>query len=704
MDERVDARTLREIYLRPFARAVRDADPWTVMASYPRVNGVHADCSVPLLQHILRDEWGFQGLVMCDWGGLNDTVQSLVAGTDLEMPGPPIRYGAALQAEVEKDASLLKPLDASVRRILGVLDRAGLVGKAEDEVNDESEKDSDLPAFRQTARDAAVGGIVLLKNTNNIILPLDATTIRRLAIIGPNAKTPTTGGSGSASVNPYYITSPLESLTARFKESNPDVEVVYAQGIRCATQPALPGSMLRTPNGKQQGVQVDFYAGWAFEGPVVGTTFWASSAMFMMSDGDTPAVLRGQPHCYRVTGVLTPTTSGVYDISLSNTGRTKLFLDDNLLIDNTHWTEAGGTFMNCGSVNKIAIAELEADRQYTVRIDNIVAPPPLPAHDNTLFHTLSGLRVGFERRIDEEALFAEAVDAARSADAVVVVVGHNNETEKEGVDRLSLSLPGRTDELVTAVCAAGPADRTVVVSQSACAIAMPWANAVPAIVQAWYQGQENGNALADVLLGAANPSGKLPITFPQRLEDHGSHPFFPGDATTDICNYGEGVLVGYRWFNKEDTTPLWPFGFGLSYTTFVVSDVAVTDPLRRCSTTSITANVTNTGSRAGAEVVQVYVSPSATIAAQGKLAAPRSLAGFAKVKVAPGATETVTIEMDEDAVAWFDVDATPAIAAENSASSNWSQVGAWRVDPGRYTCYVGTSSRDFFAEVELVVE
>lgn len=692
MDQQIDERTLREIYLKPFQMALA-AQPWTAMAAYPKINGHHADCSTFLLQDILRKEWCFDELVMSDWGGTNDTVQSIVAGTDLEMPGPPIRYGKALTEAVKAGKVSEKDhLDRSVRRLLRLLDRAGLLDPEREEELAGQEVDSDLPEFRQTARQAASSGIVLLKN--NRILPLVPHKINKLAIIGPNAKTPTTGGTGSAAVNPYYITNPFDSISRAAKDLNPTLDISFAQGILTNLQPRLPGDMLKTPDGTKKGVRVDFYAGHEFQGPVIGTSYWQNSVVFMMSDGDTPDSLRGKPHCYQATGVLTPHATGTYDFSLSNTGKARLYIDDQLLIDNYEWKTPGGTFMNCGSTNRLASLDLAAGSSYAFRVDNLVTIPPIPAHDNTLFHTLSGVRVGVELRIDEQALFDEAVAVAKQAETVVLVVGHNNDTEKEGVDRTSLSLPRRTDELVEAICRANA--NTVVVTQSASAIAMPWASSPPAIVHAWYQGQENGNALADVLLGHVSPSGKLPVTFPTRLEDHGSHRWFPGDAERDYAEYGEGVLVGYKWFDAKDIQPLWPFGFGLSYTAFQITDAKVKGAIKLdgSATAIISVTVTNTGAYDGAEVVQVYATPSPVIAEKGRDAPPRSLVGFSKVSIRSGRSKVVSISLDASAVSWFDVEGSGGPASG----------GRWRADKGTYKCFLGTSSRDIIAEVEVVVE
>lgn len=694
MDQQIDERTLREIYLKPFEMAL-EAQPWTAMTSYPKINGEHADCSTFLVDDILRKEWGFDNLVMCDWGGLNDTVKSMVAGTDLEMPGPPIRYGESLVKAVQDGhVSEKDQLDASVRRLLKLLDRAGLLENDKSQTKKNNEQSSDLPEFRALTRKAASESIVLLKNTNNV-LPLQPQKIKKLAILGPNAQRPTTGGTGSAAVNPYYITNPYESIYAAAKEVNPDIEVVFSKGIFTNLQPPPLGDLVKTLDGSATGVDVAFYAGHEFEGPVIGSSRWNNTVIFMMSDGDTPDVLRGKPHCYRLSGVMTPTATGVYDLSLSNTGKSKLYIDDKLIIDNSEWTQTGGTFMNCGSVNRFAEMSLEQNRQYSFRVDNIVVRPPIPAHDNTLFYTLSGLRVGMQIRTDEQALFNEAVSMAQDADAVVLVVGHNNDTEKEGIDRTSLTLPRRTNEFVDAICKVN--HNTAVVTQSASAISMPWVDTAPAIVHAWYQGQENGNALADILLGHVNPSGKLPITFPKQLEDHGSNPWFPGDVENDCAEYGEGVLVGYRWFDAKNIEPLWPFGYGLSYTSFEISDISVHgiiglgDDLQQAI---VSLTITNTGAVDGAEVVQLYMSPSPVIAEKGREAVEHSLVAVSKVLVPAASSKKVTMNVGKSSIAWFDVE------GKGGPSSG----GKWRADQGTYTCYVGTSSRNFVQEARILVE
>ncbi|KAE9578449.1 Beta-glucosidase B [Colletotrichum fructicola] len=683
MDEQIDERTLREIYLKPFDMALK-ADPWTAMTAYPKINGEHADTSRFLVYDILRQEWGYDGLVMSDWGGLNSTIDSIRATTDLEMPGPPLRYGKALLRAVESGAvSEEEHINPSVERLLRLLARAQLLDSPQQngtngihEGIEGNEAESDTPESRQTAREAASQGIVLLKNTG--ILPLKPSKLRSLAIIGPNAKTPTTGGTGSAIVNPYYITTPFDSLSHAAKSANPDIQITHHCGIFTHLQPPLIGDCLTNPTTGSPGLRVDFFSGNTFSGDIISSSDWHNSLVYFMSDGDVPPSLRGTTYSYKATGLLRPSATGTYDFSLSN----------------TDWTQISGNFMNCGSVEVFASRELDAGKTYRLRVDNLVVPPPTRPHDNTLFHKISGVRVGMLFRHDEEQMFRDAVAAAEGVDAVVLVVGHNNDTEREGSDRTSLSLPRRTDELVAAVVAVNP--NVVVVTQSACAVAMLWVDGPAAIVHAWYQGQECGNAIADVIFGKVNPSGKLPLTFPKRIEDHGSHKWFPGDAENDYAEYGEGVLVGYRWLDEQGTEPLWPFGYGLSYTKFQIIDVAVKGTISAAGdrSASIVATVTNVGDISGSEVLQVYVSSSPAIKGLGRPSAPRSLAGFQKVALRPGESKSLAIHLDAKAVAWFDV------VGKGGPGSG----GKWRVDRGTYKCYVGVSSRDNVAEVEVTVE
>ncbi|KAJ6023765.1 hypothetical protein N7540_004562 [Penicillium herquei] len=649
VDQTIDERTLREVYMKPFSM-VLDTAPWTAMVSYPKVNGIHADMSPFVLQKLVREELQFDRLVMSDWGGCNSTAESLIVGTDLEMPGPPIRRGELLLSAIrDEQVDETKHLNNSVRRVLQLLERAALLPSLEQKAPEQS---SDNEAFHKTVREAAESGLVLLKNEN--ILPLQPSALTRVAILGPNARKPIVGGSGSAA------------------------------GILFTLRPPLFDDSLLVPDQSKQGAQVEVFAGHDFQGPAVATTFWVNSLMYMMSDGDVPSSLKGKPYCYRVTGIVNPKVSGQYTLSIANTGKAKLFIDGKLLIDNSEWTTITGGFLGCSSEDKTASLCLEVGRSYSLQVDNAVTLPLMESCDNALFPSVLGLRFGLSLNEDEDAMLDRAVQSARESDVAILIVGHNKDSEGEGGDRADMELPGRTNELVFSVYAANP--NTIVVVQAGSAITMPWAEKAGAIVLGWYQGQENGHALANALLGHCNFSGKTPITFPKKLADHGSSQWFPAEAAQDRAVFGEGVLMGYRSFDEHKIEPLWPFGFGLSYTTFELSNIHVTGILSASSRSDVTVHTTvsNTGRVDGHEVIQVYASPSDCIRQNGLQSFPKTLVGFNKVWVPVGESSNVRIVVRNEEFRWYD-----------------AKAGSWRLDTGAYTFFVGTSVTDIQSELKF---
>jgi beta-glucosidase-like glycosyl hydrolase len=682
VNQTIDERTLREVYMKPFFMAL-EALPWTAMVSYPLVNGVHADMSSLVLPKLLRDELQFDRLVMSDWGGCNDTVQSLIAGTDLEMPGPPVRRGQRLLAAIHEGlVDEAQHLNPSVRRVLQLLEKANLL-PSQPTVRS-SEEASNAAEFPNIVREAAECGLVLLKNDG--LLPLQPSSLKKVAIIGPNARKPTAGGAGSVAVNPFYITTPEESLKHALQKANPAIEISYEQGVPFTLRPGLLGDAVAIPDGSKLGVQVDFFAGHEFQGPVVATTFWANSLTYMMSDGDVPQSLKGKPYCYRVSGVVTPKFCGQYVFSIANTGKAKLFLDNKLIIDNTDWTTTTGGFLGCSSEDRTCSVELSSTRSYVLRVDNVVTLPLMESFDNTLFPRISGLRIGLSLQVDETEMLDRAVKSAQESDVAILVVGHNKDSEGEGGDRPNMDLPGQTNELVSSVCAANP--NTVVVVQAASATAMPWADQAHAIVLGWYQGQENGPALANALLGTCNFSGKTPITFPKSLSDHGSSDWFPAEAARDHAVFGEQVLMGYRSFEERNIEPLWPFGFGLSYTSFTLSNIHLSGTLTTFPGSHVTIHVTvnNTGQCDGHEVVQVYVSPSVCIRERGLVSYPKTLAGFTKVWVPAMESRDSSIVIKSDEFRWYD-----------------EEIPSWRIDTGDYRCFVGTCVKDIKCELAVKI-
>ncbi|KAJ5598582.1 glycosyl hydrolase [Penicillium hordei] len=397
----------------------------------------------------------------------------------------------------------------------------------------------------------------------------------------------------------------------------------------------------------------------------------------MMSDGDIPPSLKGKQYSYRATGVIKPRVSGTYTLSVATTGKTKVFFEGKLLIDNTEWTEVATSngFLGCSSPDKTAVIELKATCPYKLSVENLVTLPPNQHLDNTLFPYVSGLRLGLALHENEQEMFDRSVEAACRSGVAVVVVGHNKDSEGEGGDRASLNLPGRTNDLMSAICAANP--NTAFVVQSSSAVSMPWVEQARAIVLGWYQGQENGNTLADVLLGKCNFSGKTPITFLRQLSDHGSSKWHPAEAAQDRSVIGEKVLIGYRSFEEREVAPLWPFGFGLSYTSFSLSGIRLDGQMTTSVDSMIVINacLSNDGEHDGHEAVQVYISPSTQIRAKGLESYPKTLAGFIKSWVPAGEMRDVQITVRSEELRWYD-----------------EEVGSWMLDRGTYSCFVGTSA------------
>ncbi len=503
----VDERTLREIYLAQFEKIVKEADPWTVMCSYNRINGVYASQNAHLLRNILKEEWGYQGVVISDWGANHTTVESVLGGLDIEMPGPARYYGDFLVHAVNTWQIDEAVIDESVRRIIRLILKAGLPGEAAHQgegLSKRPEQDTpevNTPEHQALARELAEEAITLLKNDRNV-LPFDARKLRRLAVIGPNAAEMQVGGGGSSAVTPPYQVNPLDALRQKLDGK---VEIAYEQG--CGYQ----------------------------AGP-------------------------------------------------------------------------------------------EAER------------------------------------------IQKAAGLAGSADAVVVFAGMPKYFESEGSDRPHMALPGPQAELIRAVAAANP--KTVVVINAGAPVEMPWIDDVAAVLLAYYPGLEGGNAITRILLGEVAPSGKLPVTFPKRLEDTPAFINYPGGMEV---HYGEGIFVGYRYYDAKDIEPLFPFGHGLSYTTFDYRDLQAPSEVEIGKPVRVSLQVKNTGNCAAKEIVQLYVGDR-----QASLARPvKELKGFRKLMLQPGEAQTIEFSLDSRAFAFYD-----------------PHRKEWIVEPGEFEILVGSSSRD----------
>ncbi len=627
----VSERALREIYLPAFEAGVKDGGVWTVMSSYNLVNGQHSSANPYLLTDVLKRGWGFNGMVMSDWGGVHETARVINAGNDLEMPGGSFLAPAKVQDALARGLTTQAQIDQNVRRIVRTILRSSMMNSPKTPnpalVNS--------AASREVALQAAQEGIVLLKNERQT-LPLNASKIRSIALIGPAAREMQIGAAGSPGVDPLRSVGPLEGLQSRVGAG---VQIRVATGDASGT--AFPSSTLMAPGTSNAGFSAEYFTNKNLDGtPTVRRT----DAQINFTRG--PEGVGPDNWSARWTTVLTPRTSGTTTFFFRADDGCRLFLDDKQIID--HWQDSGAN-------TQTASVQLQAGRKYQLRAEYYQGGGGAVAQ---LTWAEPGARP-----------YADVIDLARSSDVAIVCVTTRG-TEGEGQDRPSMALPDNQDELIRQVVAANP--KTIVVLNNGTPVSMPWLASVPALVEAWFPGQEGGRALAAVFFGDVNPSGHLPTTLGARREDYPDYPNFPGDGRN--VRYAEGIYVGYRGFDKRQIQPLFPFGYGLSYTTFRLSNLQLSSPTL-VSGGRVTANVrvTNTGQRAGAQVVQLYVCDP-----NPKIDKPvRELKGFAKVFLQAGQSQNVSLQLSPRDFAWCDVRAK-----------------GWRANAGTYQIEIGDSSRN----------
>jgi len=637
----VSERALREIYLPAFESGVQEGHAWSVMASYNRVGGYYATANQYLLTDVLRKDWGWDGLVMSDWGAVHETAGVVSAGNDLEMPGGAYLTHDKVARALKSGRITQAEIDDSVRRILRTVIRVGLLDGPR--TPDHSVVNS--PQHQRLAYEAACSGMVLLKNAGGI-LPLDAAKIKSIAVIGPAAMAMQLGSAGSPSVTPFYTIQPLDGIKTRVGSA---VTVNYAAGQESGV--TVPASALASV-GARSGLRGEYFANRNLD----GQPSLVRSDSQLQFDWSKIAPALSVPRTnfsVRWTGMLTAPTTGRYMLSLTGDDGYRLFLDGKQLID--HWFE-GGT-----STQTVEVP-LAAGHAYPLRIE--------------YFQAGGDASLRFSWMLPGASSFADATEAAQKSDVAVVFVTTSG-TEGEGGDRPSLALPGSQDRLIQAVAAANP--KTIVVLNNGTPVLMPWLRQVPGLVEAWFPGQEGGHAIASLLFGDINPSGKLPTTLAARREDYPDYGHFPG--TDGQVTYAEGIYVGYRHFDKQKIAPLFPFGYGLSYTTFRYSHLRLSGPqMGPNGTVTASVDVTNTGQREGAEVAELYVHDPAP-----RIDKPvRELKGFGKVDLLPGQTKTVTMTLRPRDLAYCDVPGKQ-----------------WKADAGRYEIEVGASSRDIRQQAVL---
>ncbi|MBF6327753.1 beta-glucosidase family protein [Nocardia transvalensis] len=635
VDVRVDERALRELYLYPFERSVQ-AGAWMVMAAYNSVAGVTMTEN-SLLDEPLKGSWGFDGVVVSDWTAVRST-EGAARGTDLCMPGPPMLWGEPLAEAVRGGTVPEAAIDEKVRRILRFAVRVGALDgtpRPTPEFTDEK--------AQQLVRRAAADAMVLVRNDG--VLPLRPDTT--VALLGPGAAEPRFMGGGSATVIPGHTTTPLEGLKAV-------VPVVHTPGVRVTDGLApVPVELITDPETGTPGLSLRYLDGES----LIDTQHRTAGTLVLFGDASAARASAVQLHAR-----LRADADGEWRIGAAAIGGVRVELDGETVLDETVAPESADPLNALMDPPQRAVPRtLAAGQEVDVRI-TVATPQAIPG-----LGVLLGVTLGIVRpRRTEDEEFAAAVEAARTADAAVVVVGTTELIESEGADRTTLRLPGRQDELVAAVAAVNP--RTIVVVNSGAPVEMPWRDEVAAVLLSWFPGQEFGAALADVLTGAREPGGRLPTTWPKTMDEV---PVLSTTPEGGTLRYEEGVHIGYRAWLRGGLEPAYPFGYGLGYTSWELSDLAV-------SGHTATVTVRNTGDRPGKQVVQAYLSRP-----HSALDRPvRWLAAFETLTLGPGQSRRVDIPLP------------------HRAFEHWTADG-WATEPGPFTVHIGTSVSDLPLHAEI---
>ena len=643
----IDEKTLREIYLLPFEMGVKEGNAQVVMSAYNKLNNIYCSSHKELLIDILKDEWGFDGYVVSDWGAALETEENARGGLDLEMPGPGNVWGDQLYAAVSEGKVEEELINDKVRRILNI---ASFSKRFENPTN-KPEESNDSAEHRKLLKKAAASGMVLLKN--NDLLPLKS-DIKNLAIIGPNAKEAQIIGGGSASLKPHYQAHPLEAFENKLGDQ---INISYAKG--CHTHKYLP-KVKEELMDDEKGFLVQYFEGSKFdenilvEEHLIGNKFWVFEgfAKDVIAKFDRPDI------SVRFSCAYTPDISGNHEFEIFGIGKARLFIDGKELIDNWTETSPGEAFFSFSSDSKKALVDLDEGKTYQLEI-RYKFEGNFPA-----------IYIGCQTP-DKVNLFDEALEVAKAADQVVLIVGTNSDWETEGNDRSDFNLPANQNHLIEEVLQVNP--NTLVVLNTGSPVKMPWADRAEAILQTWFAGQEFGNAMVDIITGAINPSGRLPTSFPKNIEDTPAYNSYPGKDLQ--MNYEEKLLVGYRWYDKKDIKTLFPFGHGLSYTQFEYTDLEV--EIQANNKVSCTFLIQNTGLIAGAETAQCYIGYKTDDHSEPK----KTLQGFSKITLNQGDKSKVEINLN-----------SRNFSSWNEAKQNWE------VRPGSYEIFIGSSAENIILQ------
>jgi len=640
-----DERTMREVYLPAFEAAIRAAGAGALMTAYNLVNGRHCSEHDWLINDVLKGEWEFDGLVMSDWVSTYCEVGAANGGLDLEMPHAKFLNREKLLPAIRNGLVTESVIDDKIRRMLRLMICFGWL----DNEQQDTSIPMDDPETSAIALDVARAGCVLLKNAEGI-LPLDRAGIKKLAVIGSSAHPAefVIGGGGSAYAPANHTVSLLEGITAA---AGDDVEILYAAGpspSRAATK--YRTSQLVTPDG-EPGLRGEYWDNAEFSGEA--TTTRVDPYVDCNWEGKPPADgLSAYGFSIRWTANIVPEKSGCHVFyACAGDGVFRLKLDGRE-ISSTWDYEDGGV---------IAVEEeLEAGRSYTIVLENKIT------------RQWGRIHFGWEHA-EAAALDNEiALAAAREADVVILCTGFNKATEGEGADR-TFALPPALEAFIPQVAAANP-NLVLALTAGGNVDMQPWLDKVKGLLHVWYPGQEGGTAVGELLFGDVNPSGKLPVTFEKRLEDRSSFDCYHDEDGDKRVLLKDGIFGGYRHFDRAQIEPQFPFGFGLSYTSFAYDKLRLSsDTIAPEGTLTVTFEITNTGARAGAESAQLYVSD-----VESSHPRPvKELKGFTKVQLEPGETQKASITLNMQAFRYFDPE--------------WKQ---WIIEPGEFKIQIGASSAD----------
>jgi len=652
VDVVVDERVLREMYLRPFEVAVREAGAWGVMSAYNKVGGEFCAANDRLLNEILRHEWGFDGFVVSDWYGAHEAAASANGGLSIEMPGPTRVYGPQLEEAVAAGLVEEATVDALVGDVLTLIERT----RAAERRADEQEQSVDDPGERALCREVAVAGTVLARNVAGALPLAGPTAPPTVAVVGPNAAATRTMGGGSSALLSLRSRSILEALQARLPS------VAHEVGCLIDKHTPIPAAgELVGPDG-EPGLEVSFVNGTDPAAAPVHVSRTSESVLRYF--GSIPQGVGPGPCLLKLRGAYVPSRSGVHEVGAIVTGRPAIEVGGHQLTKGGEPLPPGDAFFGFASAEQIAAVEMTAGEPVEIDVELRMSNP------------FAAIRIGV-RPPEDASMLDRAVEAARRADAAIVVVGTNDEWETEGHDRSSIALPGDQDELVRRVAEVN--DRTVVVVNAGSPVAMPWADQVAAIVIPFFGGMEMGDAVAEVLLGEADPGGRLPITFPRRLEDAPAWVHYM--PVEGVQRYEEGFGIGYRGHDRSGVEPLFPFGHGLSYgDTSWGPAFASETVLRPDEQVTVTVPVTATGDRDATVVVQGYVAPVEPPVDRE----PKALRAWSKVVVPAGTTTDVELTFGPEAF------------------RRWEPTRhGWVVDSGHHDLVIAASATDVRSTVRV---